>query len=182
MQVIKTAIEGVVEVIPDVFGDERGYFFESYNRQKFLAVGITEEFLQDNQSFSIKGVLRGLHFQKEPYAQGKLVRVISGKVLDVAVDIRKNSPTYGQHVSVVLDAKKNNMLYIPPGMAHGFATLEDAIFSYKCTNVYHKTSEGGILWNDPALKIDWQLENPIVSEKDQILPTFDLTVQDLYGI
>jgi dTDP-4-dehydrorhamnose 3,5-epimerase len=182
MQVIKTAIEGVVEVIPDVFGDERGYFFESYNRQKFLAAGITEEFLQDNQSFSVKGVLRGLHFQKDPYAQGKLVRVISGKVLDVVVDIRKDSPTFGKHVSIVLDTKRNNMLYLPPGMAHGFATLEDAVFSYKCTNVYHKVSEGGVLWNDPKLNIDWQVENPIVSEKDQVLPTFDLTVRDLYGI
>jgi dTDP-4-dehydrorhamnose 3,5-epimerase len=182
MQVIKTAIEGVVEVLPDVFGDERGYFFESYNRDKFVAAGITEVFLQDNQSFSVKGVLRGLHFQKEPYAQGKLVRVVSGSVLDVVVDLRKDSPTFGQHVSVVLTAEKNNMLYVPPGMAHGFATLKDAIFSYKCTNVFHKASEGGVLWNDPKLNIDWQLENPVVSEKDQILPTFDITIKDLYGI
>lgn len=182
MQVIKTAIEGVVEVLPDVFGDERGYFFESYNRDKFVAAGITEVFVQDNQSFSAKGVLRGLHFQKEPRAQGKIVRVISGKVLDVAVDLRKDSPTFGQHVSVILDAKKNNMLYIPAGLAHGFATLEDAVFVYKCTDVFHKESEGGVLWNDPKLNIDWQLENPVVSGKDQVLPTFDTTIKDLYGI
>ena len=182
MQVIKTAIEGVVEVLPQVFGDERGYFFESYNRDKFVAAGISEVFVQDNQSFSVKGVLRGLHFQKEPYEQGKLVRVVSGSVLDIVVDIRKDSPTFGQHVAIVLTAEKNNMLYLPPGMAHGFATLEDAVFSYKCTNVFHKASEGGILWNDPKLNIDWQLENPVVSEKDQILPTFDITIKDLYGI
>lgn len=182
MQIIKTAIEGVVEVIPAVFGDERGYFFESYNRAKFVAAGITDVFVQDNQSFSVKGVLRGLHFQKDPHAQAKLVRVISGKVLDVAVDLRKDSPTFGQHVSVVLDAKKNNMLYIPAGLAHGFATLEDAVFVYKCTGLFNKEAEGGVLWNDPKLNIDWQLENPVISEKDQILPTFDITVNGLYGI
>jgi dTDP-4-dehydrorhamnose 3,5-epimerase len=156
----------VVEIIPRIFEDERGYFFESYNKSVFHSNGILEEFVQDNQSFSRKGVLRGLHFQKEPYAQGKLVKVSLGKVLDVVVDIRKGSPTLGQHAKFLLEAHKNNMLYIPPGFAHGFVTLEDAIFTYKCTNLYHKESEGGVLWNDPEIGIDWTISNPIVSGKD----------------
>lgn len=170
MEFRQTSIEGVIEITPRVFKDERGYFFESYQYELFKKNGIEEVFVQDNQSFSTAGVLRGLHFQRAPFAQGKLVRVIKGKVLDVAVDIRPNSPTYGQYESVILDAERNNMLYIPPGLAHGFSTLEDAIFCYKCTNNYHKESEGGIIWNDPALNIDWMLANPEVSEKDAILP------------
>jgi len=172
MEFKPTSLDGVIEIFPRVFGDDRGYFFESYQRALFVEHGITEEFVQDNQSFSVRGVIRGLHLQKDPFAQGKLVRVIQGRVLDVAVDVRPGSPTYGHHVSVELSTEKQNMLYIPPGFAHGFATLEDAIFSYKCTNLYHKASEGGILWNDPTLQIDWQVESPIISEKDQVLPDF----------
>lgn len=169
MQVRQTAIEGLIELIPRIFEDERGYFFESYNKPLFTSLGLPVEFVQDNQSFSVKGVLRGLHMQNEPFAQGKLVRVISGQVLDVAVDLRPGSPTFGQHETFLLDAKLANMAYIPEGFAHGFVALEDSIFSYKCTNVYHKASESGIIWNDPDLNIDWGVSNPIVSEKDQEL-------------
>ncbi|MBT6439995.1 MAG: dTDP-4-dehydrorhamnose 3,5-epimerase, partial [Flavobacteriales bacterium] len=150
-----------------IFEDERGYFFESYNENQFNKVGIICHFIQDNQSKSQKGVLRGLHFQNPPYAQGKLVRVISGSVLDVAVDIRKKSPTYGQHFSIELTEQNKTMLWIPPGFAHGFATLENnTIFSYKCTNLYNKESEKCIFWNDQNLNIDWQLNSPILSKKD----------------
>ncbi|WP_428658211.1 dTDP-4-dehydrorhamnose 3,5-epimerase [Runella sp.] len=172
MQVIKKTIEGLLEIVPTVYKDERGSFLESYNQQLFEANNLPTHFVQDNQSFSIKGVVRGLHFQRSPHAQGKLVRVISGRVLDIAVDIRPDSPTFGQYEAVELDSKRNNMFYIPEGFAHGFAALEDSIFSYKCTNLYHKASEGGIIWNDPELNIDWQVSNPIVSEKDVLLPTF----------
>ena len=172
MEFRKSSIEGLIEIQPKIFGDSRGYFFESYRYDLFKDNGISEVFIQDNQSFSTKGVLRGLHYQKDPFGQGKLVRVISGKVLDVAVDLRPNSPTYGQHEKVVLDAELNNMFYVPPGFAHGFYTIEDAIFSYKCTNVYNKESEGGILWNDPALNIDWGVSEPNVSEKDLVLSSF----------
>ncbi|MBY0425261.1 MAG: dTDP-4-dehydrorhamnose 3,5-epimerase [Cytophagales bacterium] len=169
MEFRKAELEGLLEIFPKVFEDERGYFFESYNKTLFFSNGIKEEFVQDNQSFSKKGVLRGLHFQLDPYAQGKLVKVTLGKVMDVVVDIRKDSSTYGKHASFLLEASKNNMLYIPPGFAHGFVTLEDAIFTYKCTNVYNKESEGGVLWNDPDLGIDWGVSNPIVSAKDMML-------------
>jgi len=172
MEFRKSSIEGLIEIQPQIFGDSRGYFFESYRYDLFKENGIPEVFIQDNQSFSTKGVLRGLHFQKPPHGQGKLVRVISGKVLDVAVDLRPNSPTYGQYEKVVLDAELKNMFYVPPGFAHGFYTIEDAIFSYKCTNVYNKESEGGILWNDPDLNIDWGVSQPNVSEKDLILSSF----------
>ena len=169
MQVLPTAIEGLIELIPRVFEDERGHFFESYNKQLFASLGLPMEFVQDNQSFSVKGVLRGLHMQNGSFAQGKLVRVISGQVLDVAVDLRPDSPTYGQYETFLLDAKLANMAYIPEGFAHGFVALEDSVFSYKCTNVYNKASESGIIWNDPDLNIDWGITNPIVSEKDQEL-------------
>lgn len=172
-------IEGLVEIQPRVFKDERGYFFESYSESVFALHGLTMQFVQDNQSFSTKGVLRGLHLQKEPFAQGKLVRVISGKVLDVVVDIRKNSKTLGKSYSVLLDSEKQNMFYVPPGFAHGFVCFEDSIFSYKCTKGYNKASESGILWNDPALKIDWQVENPLVNTKDQELPTFEELMKTL---
>jgi dTDP-4-dehydrorhamnose 3,5-epimerase len=174
VQVIKKEIEGLLEIIPNIFHDSRGYFFESYNSQTFKKIGIEVDFIQDNQSVSHKNVLRGLHFQELPFAQDKLVRVISGKALDVAVDIRKNSPTYGKWVSVLLEADKNNMFFIPKGFAHGFLSLEDnTIFSYKCSNFYNKESENGIVWNDSTLAIDWQINNPIVSEKDLILTKFD---------
>ena len=172
MQVRQTAIDGLIELIPKVHSDMRGHFFESYNRPLFASLGIPVEFVQDNQSFSTQGVLRGLHFQSEPFAQGKLVRVITGKVLDVVVDIRPDSATFGQHETFVLDAALANMVWVPEGFAHGFVALEDSIFSYKCTNVYNKNAEGGLLWNDPDLGIDWGITNPNVSEKDQILPTF----------
>ena len=172
MKVIETGIQGLIEIVPKVFQDERGYFFESFQKQFFDSIGIGDNFVQDNQSFSTKGVLRGLHFQKAPHAQSKLVRVIQGKVLDVAVDLRIDSPTFGQHKSVILDAQRQNMLYVPEGFAHGFLTLEDAIFVYKCNNYYHKDAESGIVWNDPDLAIDWGLKNPNVSKKDQILPNF----------
>ncbi|WMJ72716.1 dTDP-4-dehydrorhamnose 3,5-epimerase [Cytophagaceae bacterium ABcell3] len=171
MEIKETSIKGLVEIYPKVFKDDRGYFFESYNKKKLEEAGIKEDFLQDNQSWSAKGVLRGLHFQKDPWAQGKLVRVIKGKVLDVAVDLRQSSPTFGQHLTFVLDDERNNMLYVPPGFAHGFSALEDAIFSYKCTNLYNKESECGIIWNDASLNIDWKVSAPNVSPKDQELKT-----------
>lgn len=169
MQIRQTAIDGLIELIPRVFEDERGYFFESYNKSLFTSLGLPMEFVQDNQSFSVKGVLRGLHMQNEPFAQGKLVRVISGQVLDVAVDLRPDSPTFGQYESFLLDARLANMAYIPEGFAHGFVALEDSVFSYKCTNLYNKASESGIRWNDPDLHINWGISDPIVSEKDQEL-------------
>ncbi|MEO6282614.1 MAG: dTDP-4-dehydrorhamnose 3,5-epimerase [Dyadobacter sp.] len=179
MQIRETSITGLVEIFPRVFEDERGMFFESYNEQVFLKLGLPTHFVQDNQSFSKKGVVRGLHFQNAPFAQGKLVRVISGRVLDVAVDIRPDSPTFGKHEIFELRSDINNIAYIPEGFAHGFVALEDSIFSYKCTNVYDKASESGILWSDPDLGIDWGVEHPIVSEKDIILPTFKSLFGDL---
>lgn len=169
MEIIETKIKDLYIIKPKVFADARGYFFESYNKDAFTKQGIPVEFVQDNQSLSNKGVLRGLHFQAPPFAQGKLVRVIKGSVLDVAVDIRKNSPTYGQHVSVELTEENKTMFFIPPGFAHGFATLEDnTIFSYKCTQTYNKESEGTLLWNDSELAINWILENPLLSDKDKV--------------
>ena len=166
-------IKGLFEITPRIFKDERGYFFESYSKKLFEENGVKEEFVQDNQSLSSKNVLRGLHFQKQPYAQGKLVRVIIGSVLDVAVDLRKDSPTFGKYDAVVLDGKRGNMFYIPPGFAHGFLTLEEgSIFSYKCTDFYNKASESGIIWNDLDLNIDWGISAPLVSEKDVLLPSF----------
>ena len=173
MDIKSTPIEGLLIIEPQVFTDPRGYFYESYNKEKFVAAGINIEFVQDNQSLSQKGIVRGLHFQAPPFDQGKLVRVIQGAVLDVAVDIRKNSPTYGQNFSIELSAQNRTMFYIPPGFAHGFETLEDnTIFLYKCTDVYNKQSEGGLLWNDPELEIKWQSSDPLISEKDKILPLF----------
>lgn len=173
MKVIPLNLEGAMTIQPDLFSDERGYFFESYNAERYKQFGIPEKFLQDNQSFSAKGVLRGLHFQNPPFEQGKLVRVIQGSVLDVIVDIRKKSSTYGHHLSVKLDGIDNKMLWIPPGFAHGFVSLEEnTIFVYKCTNVYNKASEGGIIWNDPDLNINWGISNALVSEKDLELGLF----------
>jgi dTDP-4-dehydrorhamnose 3,5-epimerase len=164
-------MEGPVIIEPRIFHDPRGYFFESFNADTFMAAGITANFVQDNQSLSQKGAVRGLHFQAPPFEQGKLVRVVQGAVVDVVVDIRKGSKTYGQSYAIELSAANQLMFWIPPGFAHGFETLEDnTIFLYKCTNMYHKASEGGLLWNDPALKIQWRTQEPIVSDKDQILP------------
>lgn len=173
MKIIKTPIEGLVIIEPDVFRDERGYFFESYNYKRFADNGLDMVFVQDNESKSSKGVVRGLHFQRPPFAQGKLVRVFQGRVLDVAVDIRKNSPTYGESYSIELDSIDKKMFYIPEGFAHGFVTLEEeTVFAYKCTNVYNKESEGSLLWNDKDLAIDWKIENPILSERDKNNPIF----------
>lgn len=167
MELISTPIEGLVVLQPRVFSDDRGYFFESYNRQAFEKLGLNYDFVQDNQSFSRKNVLRGLHFQYRPFAQAKLVRVITGAVLDVAVDLRRDSPTFGQHYAVKLTGENKTMLLIPDGFAHGFATLEDnTVFSYKCSNYYDKASEDCILWNDPDLGIDWGVSTPVISEKD----------------
>mgnify|MGYP000557236222 CR=1 FL=1 len=173
MKVFECHIPGLLEIHPSVFGDSRGYFFESYSKQAFHDAGIKEEFVQDNQSLSSKGVLRGLHFQNPPYAQGKLVRVIQGAVLDVAVDIRVGSPTYGQHYKVELTGENKKMFWVPPGFAHGFLTLEDnTIFAYKCSGLYNKESEGSVRWDDLELGIDWNVSNPAVSEKDLIAPSF----------
>ena len=173
MKKINTNIDGLVVLEPRVFEDKRGYFFESYNISQFSEVGIDKIFIQDNQSLSQKGVLRGLHFQNPPFAQAKLVRVIKGAVLDVAVDIRKDSPTYGQSFSVELTEQNKKMLYIPEGFAHGFLTLEDdTIFSYKCSETYHPKAEEAILWSDKDLNINWNVENPMVSDKDEKAQTF----------
>lgn len=173
MERIETPIAGLMIIKPKVFYDERGYFYETYNKLRFIEAGISSEFIQDNQSLSQIGALRGLHFQAPPFEQGKLVRVVKGAVLDVVVDIRKTSPTYGKYFSVELNEENMLQFWIPPGFAHGFATLRDnTIFEYKCTNVYNKPSEGGILWNDQDINIDWGIENPIVSAKDQELPAF----------
>ena len=173
MNIIKTPIENLLVLEPKVFEDERGYFFESFNKKKLEDIGIKESFVQDNQSLSNKNVLRGLHFQAPPFAQGKLVRVITGSVLDIAVDIRKESATYGKYFSVILSEQNKKMFWIPPGFAHGFLTLEDqTIFSYKCSENYNPSSEGSLLWNDPQLNIEWNIDEPIVSAKDQEAQAF----------
>ena len=171
MEIKQHALAGVIEFTPRVFTDARGAFFESFSAREFAKLGITEDWVQDNQSSSARGVLRGLHFQRPPYAQAKLVRVAAGRALDVIVDIRPGSATYGQHLSVELDAQRCNVLYIPVGFAHGFLALEDnTLFLYKCSDYYQPGSEGGLHWNDPALNINWQITAPNVSEKDQVLP------------
>lgn len=177
MEVIKTEIEGVVIIEPKIFGDERGYFFESFNAAEFARkVGVNTVFVQDNESKSKYGVLRGLHFQKGEFAQSKLVRVVEGRVIDVAVDIRRGSPTFGRHVAVELSKENKRQLFIPRGFAHGFAVLsEEAVFQYKCDNLYAPDHEGAIAWNDPKIGIDWQIrqEDAILSEKDRKHPTLD---------
>ncbi len=174
MGVIKTEIDGVFIIEPRIFGDDRGYFYESYNKERFFAeTGIDIDFVQDNQSKSSYGVLRGLHFQKPPHAQSKLVRVVKGAVLDVAVDIRKGSPTFGKHVAVELTEDNHRQFFIPRGFAHGFAVLSDeAIFQYKCDNLYAPASEGSIIWSDPDLGIDWKVpaDKIVLSEKDMSHP------------
>ena len=175
MNVIPTGIEGLLIIEPRVFGDERGYFFESYSERDFTEAVGPVKFVQDNESKSRYGVLRGLHFQKEPYAQAKLVRVVSGAVLDVAVDLRKGSPTFGRHFSVELTGENHRQFFIPKGFAHGFCVLsEEVVFQYKCDEFYHPEAEGGIAWNDPDLAIDWRLpaSDLILSPKDQKHPDF----------
>ena len=174
MEVKKTKINGVFLIKPQVFNDNRGHFFVFFNSKKFNeATGLDVQFVQDNQSLSSKNVLRGLHFQHPPFAQAKLVSVIKGEVLDVVVDIRKESDTYGEYIAENLNEENHHQLFIPEGMAHGFLTLkDDTIFSYKCSNYYDKGSEDGIIWNDSNLKIDWKIKNPLVSEKDQLAQNF----------
>lgn len=170
MNIIKTDIEGVVIIEPKVFGDSRGYFFESYSQRDFNSLVGEVNFVQDNESKSCYGVIRGLHFQKPPFEQSKLVRVVKGKVLDVAVDIREGSPTFGKHVAIELSEDNHRQLFIPKGFAHGFSVLsEEAVFQYKCDNFYAPEYEGAIAWDDPALGIDWRIpvDKVIISEKDK---------------
>ena len=171
MEVIKTDIEGVVIIEPRIFRDDRGYFYESFSQREFEEKVCRTTFVQDNQSKSSYGVLRGLHFQKPPYCQSKLVRCIKGAVLDVAVDLRKGSPTFGKHVAVELTEENHRQLFVPRGFAHGFAVLcEEAVFQYKCDNFYNKESEGAIAWNDPELAIDWRIpaDKILLSGKDKL--------------
>ncbi len=175
MKITTNPIEGVYIIEPNVFGDDRGYFMESYSKSALAELGITNDFVQDNEAYSTKGVLRGLHYQCGENAQAKLVRVIQGEVLDVIVDVRPESKTYGQHFGIRLSAANKKQMLVPRGMAHGYIVLsETAIFAYKCDNGYNKESEGGLLYNDPKMKIDWILDPStfVVSEKDIILPVF----------
>lgn len=177
MNITKTPISDLLVIEPKVWKDNRGYFYESYNSKLFSDAGINANFVQDNQSFSQKGALRGLHAQKDPFAQGKLVRVLQGKVLDIAVDIRKQSETYGQYFSLELSSDNHKQLWVPPGFLHGFLTLEDnTIFTYKVTSYYDKASEIGVIWNDADLNIDWNSniakEDLLLSDKDLVLPAF----------
>ncbi len=175
MNIIHTAIDGLLIIEPKVFGDSRGYFVETWRKDFYEREGIVGDFVQDNESKSRYGVIRGLHWQAEPYSQGKLVRVVFGSVLDVAVDIRKGSPTFGQHVSVELSGENKRQMYIPHGFAHGFAVLSDeAVFAYKCDCVYEPSSERGMRYDDPILAIDWRIPqgSRILSEKDTRLPSF----------
>lgn len=173
IQIQKTELEGVLILQPEVFEDDRGYFFEAFNAAKYRELGLPTEFVQDNESKSKKNVLRGLHFQKPPFAQGKLIRVIQGKILDVAVDLRKDSSTFGKWTSVILSSENKTVFWVPAGFAHGFATLaEENIVLYKCTTPYNKESEGAIRWNDPDIDVRWNMEHPILSLKDTISPFF----------
>ncbi|HIW86951.1 MAG TPA: dTDP-4-dehydrorhamnose 3,5-epimerase [Candidatus Onthomorpha intestinigallinarum] len=173
MEIRETKLSGLIILEPKVFGDERGSFMETYNRETFARLGLDMTFVQDNESVSAKGVLRGIHFQRPPFAQGKLVRVVSGRALDYAVDLRRNSPTYGQYACVELSGRNKRMMYLPEGFAHAFLSLEDdTVFNYKCTNFYNKQSEDGLLWSDKDLGIEWPVDNPILSEKDLRLGLF----------
>lgn len=175
----KCPIEGLWEIQPKIFGDARGYFAETYSEKDFFGAGLTMKFVQDNQSASKGGVLRGLHFQTK-HPQGKLVRALEGKVYDVAVDLRNGSPTFGKSYGVVLDSQKNNMFYIPEGFAHGFYVISDfAVFTYKCTDFYHPEDEAGLMWNDKTINVDWRSVcgdvEPLLSEKDTKHPAFDFS-------
>ena len=174
MDVIKTEIEGVLIIEPKIFGDDRGYFFESFNARKFAdKTGLEINFVQDNESKSRYGVLRGLHFQLPPYTQSKLVRVVKGKVVDVAVDLRKGSPTYGKYAMCELSEDNHRQFFVPQGMAHGFVVLsEEAVFQYKCDDFYHPEAEGGIMWNDPSINVQWPISAADISlsERDKCHP------------
>jgi dTDP-4-dehydrorhamnose 3,5-epimerase len=174
-------INGITIFEPKVYPDQRGFFFESYNKQLFHDNGISTEFIQDNQSFSVYGVIRGLHYQRQPYAQAKLVRVLEGSILDVVLDIRAKSPTFGKTYSIVLSSDNKKQIFVPKGFAHGFSVLsETAVISYKCDQFYNKQSEGGIRFNDPGLNIDWQIpaDKILISEKDEQLPEFNPIMKD----
>lgn len=175
----KTPIEGLVLIKPDVFEDPRGYFFESFNQKKYFEGGIDTKFVQDNISKSIKGTVRGLHYQTHPFAQAKLCSVVEGKVLDVAVDIRFGSPTFGKYFACELSEENKYQLWIPTGFAHGFSVLSEVtIFSYKCSEYYNKEYERAIIYNDPQINIDWKVENPIVSQKDLNATPFNWIEKD----
>jgi dTDP-4-dehydrorhamnose 3,5-epimerase len=169
MKVVRHHISGLLTLEPSVFEDDRGYFIESFNKTAFKdATGVDVDFVQDNESMSNKGVLRGLHFQVPPFAQDKLVRVVRGSVIDVAVDLRQNSPTFGEYAKVLLSAKNKKQFFVPKGFAHGFVVLEDqTIFSYKCSKFYHRDSERSLKWDDPGIGIDWEVNEPILSYKDR---------------
>ena len=170
MKISETKLPGVLIFEPKVFSDDRGFFLETWSQQRYCEAGIVSSFVQDNVSVSRKGTLRGLHFQ-HPHGQGKLIQVLSGEVMDVAVDIRLGSPTFGQWVSVILSQSNHKQVYTPPGFAHGFCVISDnAMFSYKCTDYYDASAEGGVIWNDPDLDISWPIENPILSTKDTAYP------------
>jgi dTDP-4-dehydrorhamnose 3,5-epimerase len=170
MQIIQTGIDGLIEVVPKCFRDDRGWFMELSKNSALAQAGIPSDFMQDNLSYSVKGVVRGLHFQCAPHAQAKFVTVISGSVLDVVVDLRRDSATFLKTFCLELNSDKRNMLFIPAGFAHGFVAQKDSVFYYKCSNEYHGPSESGICWNDPTLAINWGVSNPIISDKDKELP------------
>ena len=173
MKIEKTVIDGLLVFYPNIYEDERGFFFESYNEKRYFEAGLNAKFVQDNISKSSRGTVRGLHYQVGEFAQGKLCQVLSGEVLDVAVDIRFGSPTFGKYFSLKLNDKERNQLWIPPGFAHGFSVLsEEAVFMYKCSNFYSKKDERAIIYNDQDLNITWQIENPIISEKDKLAGKF----------
>lgn len=179
MNVHKAELDGVVVIEPDVFNDQRGYFFETYNQNRYQEIGIKSNFVQDNLSFSKKGTLRGLHYQ-HPHDQAKLVQVIQGEVFDVVVDIRRESPTFGKWIGQYLSDENKKQIFVPEGFAHGFCVLSDtALFHYKCSDFYAPGCEGGILWSDPDVAVDWPLDSPIVSEKDAKLPCLKDIVEDL---
>ncbi|HMS33153.1 MAG TPA: dTDP-4-dehydrorhamnose 3,5-epimerase [Ignavibacteria bacterium] len=183
MKVLKTELEGVLVIEPDFFQDSRGFFFESYNKQKYEEAGLKFDFVQDNISKSQKGTVRGLHYQTGQFAQGKLCQVLTGSVLDVALDIRFGSPTFGKHFSVELTSENHKQIWIPPGFAHGFSVLSDeTIFSYKCTSFYSKKDERGILFSDPELAINWKTEKPIVSDKDLAAIKFHNIDKDFFFV
>ncbi len=172
MEILNTGIEGLVQIIPSIYFDKRGWFHEFFKASNLKPITGGIEFQQDNISFSPKNVLRGLHLQLHPSAQAKLVTVIAGSVIDVVVDMRKGSPTFGRPYQVELNSTIKNILFIPEGFAHGFSALEESLFFYKCSKEYNPAHETGIIWNDPDLKIDWQMTDPILSDKDKLLPTF----------
>jgi dTDP-4-dehydrorhamnose 3,5-epimerase len=171
-------IEGPFEVIPRILEDDRGIFFESFRAEDFSKLGLNKPFVQDNESFSKKNVLRGIHFQMKPHEQAKFIKVAYGKAFDVAVDLRPGSKTFGKSIAIVLDSNVHNMFYIPEGFGHGFLALQDCVLQYKCTAYYHPESDTGLRWNDPDLNIKWPIENPILSKKDKELPTLQSFIRN----